>query len=120
MKYFSELASIKAINAETVLASASYTSSEISCSLIDGYFSLQVEVTGDGTCKFEALPSNDGTNFLDTEPDILTSQTKTTGPASDGKNFVSFELPACRSFKLKVTETGGVSSVIVSAWVKAQ
>lgn len=120
MRYFSELSSILVFNAVAVTAGNSYTSDEISASSVDGYFSLQWQVTGDGTAKFEVLPSNNGTDFLDTEPDIITGQTKTSGPGGDGKNFVSFLVPPCRSFKIKATETGGASSVTISAWLKGQ
>ena len=120
MKYLSELSFVKVFDAEAVAKSGSATSVEISTSNVEGFFCLQWEVTGDGTVKFEVLPSNNGDDFLDTEPDIATGQTKTSGPGSNGKNLVSFGIPPCRSFKIMATETGGSKSVTVSAWLKAQ
>jgi len=120
MRYFSELASVKIFNAVSVAKSESVLSDEISASNVSGYFSLQWEISGDGTVKFEVLPSNNGTDFLDVVEDIAVSQTKSTGPDSNGKNFASFYVPACLSFKVKVTETGGSNGVTVSAWLKGQ
>jgi hypothetical protein len=119
MKYPSDLSYIKVFDAVTVSASGNSSSAEVSTSKLAGLFSLQWTITGNGTAKFEVLPSNNGADFPDIETDISTGQTKTTGPASDGKNMTSFEMSPCRSFKIKVTETGGANSITVSAWLKA-
>lgn len=107
------------ISTGTIAASGSYTTEAFDCVGLQGVFSLQWIVTGDGTMKAEVLPSNDGENFLNTEPDIVVSQTKTTGPASDGKNMVSFEVPPCNQFKIKFTETGTANSITVAARLRA-
>lgn len=120
MKYASDLRSIKVFDSVAIDASGTSTSMEILAINIQGFFSLEWVITGDGTVKFEVLPSNSGSNFLNTEPDIATGQTKITGPGTDGKNFTSFEIPACHSFKIICTETGGADAVVVSAWLKAQ
>lgn len=120
MKYASDLGSNKVFNAVTVTAGGSATSQEILLTNIQGFFSLEWVITGDGTVKFEVLTSNSGSNYLNTETDIATAQTKITGPGADGKNLASFEVPPCLSIKILCTETGGVNSAIVSAWCKAQ
>lgn len=86
---------------------------------LEGNFSLQVEVSGSGTCKFEYLSSINGTDFLEptSASDIASSVTATSGPASDGKNIYSFTPVVSPYMKIKVTETGGASAVVVSAWL---
>lgn len=102
------------------VASSSYAESEaISGVGLDGYFSLQWTITGDGTAKFEVFSSNNGTDFMDVNADIITGQTKTTGPSGDGKNMTSFVIIPCVMFKIRVTETGGASAIVPSAWLKA-
>lgn len=109
-------------SAVTVAASGSASSTAIDFANMnrswqpDGYFSIQVAVTGDGTAKFEYLISNDGTNFLEPSAasDITTGVTKTSGPGSDGKDIYSFTPLPCRWMKIKVTETGGADSITVT------
>lgn len=114
----------KCINAETIAASGSFTTGEIQLDLeyIEGFFSLQVQVTGTGTCKFEYLLSNNNTDFF--EPtgatDIAASITASSGPGSDGKDMYSFDPMIAKSLKIKCTETGGANSVTVTAWLAYQ
>lgn len=104
-------------SAEAVLAGANASSDIIELSEFDGFASLQWLITGDGTAKFEVLSSNDGSNFLDVNDDIITGQTKTSGPGSDGKNMCVFTLMPSRSCKIKVTETGGAQAIAVTAYL---
>ena len=114
----------KIIDAVTVSASGSTTSDAITLSGLGnlGYFSIQVQVTGDGTAKVEYLLSNDGTTFL--EPtgasDIAAGFTKTSGPGSDGKDMYTFNPMLSRYIKIRVTETGGADSVTASVWIVVQ
>jgi len=55
------VSSIRVFNARTIAASGSLTSQAFklgSYSDIQGYFSLHVELSGDGTGKFQAAVSN--------------------------------------------------------------
>lgn len=113
----------KVIDATTIVASGNTTSSVIpregqSMAGIGGYFTLYVAVTGDGTAKIEYLASLDGITYLEpsTATDVATGLTKTSGPGSDGKTIVRFGPIAAPKYKIKVTETGGANSVIVTVW----
>ena len=117
MKQFSPSMMVRLFG-NAIAASGSETSEVISGVGMDGYFSLQVQITGDGTAKFEVLSSNNGVDFLDINSDILASQTKSTGPGSDGKNMASFTLVPSMAFKIKVTETGGAQGITPTAWLK--
>lgn len=114
----------KVIDSETISAGGNFVSEAIKLNEVvyQGYFSLQVEVSGDGTCKFEAEESVNGVDFLvpSEATDIASGVTKTSGPGSDGKDIYSFYPLVAGHLKIKVTETGGVNSVTVSAWVAIQ
>ena len=88
----------------------------------NGYFSIQIYITGDGTLKAEYLVSNDGTHFI--EPtgatDIFSAYTKTSGPGSDGRDIVSFEPELAGHLRIKFTETGGANSVTIDAFLAIQ
>ena len=105
----------KVINAQTIAANGSYSSPILDMNLFkaNGYFSLQVTVTGSGTCKFEYLCSNDGENFV--EPvgasDISSGVTAVTSA------ITSFTPIPCAYMRIKCTETGGANSVTVNAWL---
>lgn len=108
---------VRYVGSQLIAASESYTSDAYDVTGFDS-FSLQVKVTGDGTCKFEVLTSNNGVDYLDVSTDILASQTKSTGVS--GANMAGFTPVPSGSIKIKVTETGGANSVTVSFWLRAQ
>lgn len=108
---------LKIFNAQAVTKNGTAYSAVIDVSALQGYFSLQWVVTGDGTVKFEALSSNNGTDFLDINSDIASAQTKTTGPGADGKNMASFNIVPSIQIKLLITEAN-VNTATVSAWLK--
>jgi hypothetical protein len=105
----------KVIDNQTIAANGSYTSYAIDLNNLkpNGYYSLQVAVTGSGACKFEYLASNDG--FLFAEPagatDIGSGITATT------IIIASFTPIPCAYLKIKCTETGGANTVTVNAWL---
>lgn len=104
------------ISAATVAASGSYTSKPVSLQGLHENFSLYWEVTGDGTARFSYLGSPDGIHFVeDTGTYIASSQTKTSGPGSDGKAMDDFAPWPCDSMKIKVAETGGAETITVTA-----
>ena len=87
---------------------------------MDGFFSLQIELTGDGTAKFEYAISNDGETYVTqiaTADQIVSGFTKTSGPGNDGKDIVSFEPEVTKKMKIVCTETGTSDSVVVTATV---
>ena len=110
-------------SATAILAAASSTSDAIDISQVEGFFSLQIAVTGDGTAKFEYLASNDGTTYVTQTAagDVIASSfTKTSGPGSDGKDIVTFEPELCKFIKIKCSETGGAQAIAVTATIAIQ
>ena len=99
----------------SIAASGSSTSDviDLGTKYPEGFFSLQITLTGDGTAKVEYLLSNDGTNFLEPSEadDILSSFTKISGPGSDGKDMFSFTPMLARFMKIKCTETAGANAI---------
>ena len=112
-----DTSAVKIFNAQVVTAAGNALSTEIDLRRTEGYLALQWTITGDGTGKFEVLSSLNGVDFLDINTDIAAAQTKTTGPSSDGKNAASATCIPCPVVKIKVTETGGVNSITVTAWI---
>ncbi len=112
------------LNAVTVAASGAETSRAVDLGQyrVSGYFSIQVAATGDGTCKFEYLMSNDGTNFVEpsTASDIASGVTKTSGLGGDGKDIYVFYPEPARYIKIKCTETGTSDSVTVTVYLFIQ
>ncbi len=112
------------LSSVTVTAGSSTTSKAITLDGIAnlGYFSLQVIITGDGTAKFEYLVPAHGNTFLEPSgaSDITSGFVKTSGPGSDGKDRFTFNPDLTRSIKIKVTETGASSAIVVSAFMTVQ
>lgn len=95
-----------------------------------GFFSLELEMTGDGTLKVEYLLSNKANpvigDFLKPTgvSDIITAFTKTTGPGSDGHDLYQFPVAGEAIFAkwivLKFTETGTSDGVVVNYYPNIQ
>lgn len=100
----------------TIVASDSYTSDAYDVTSLDGFFSLQWTVTGDGTLTIEVLVSNDGEVFNDIDADITTGQLKTSGIS--GTNMAAIDPTTCNFIKLKFTETSTTDSISVTARLK--
>ena len=113
---------IKIFDAVTILAGGTALSDSLDISLSGGNFSLQLEVTGDGTIKAENELSNNGTDFLipEGETPFLTGITKTSGPAGSGKIIKGFSSDVADSLKILLTETGGADPVTVNGWLAVQ
>jgi len=111
------------LDKETITAASNKVTEIIDLDLdtIEGFFSVQLIVTGGGTAKIEYMNSNLATS-LDTDyvvqsaaADIIVSNfTATSGPGSDGKDVISFSPEPANRMKLKVTETGGVTAIAVT------
>lgn len=103
---------------EVVAAGASVESEilDLEAFAKEGYLSIQLALTDDGTVKVEYELSNTGAVYVtqsDADDIIVSGFTKTSGPGSDGKDVISFEPEPALKLKIKVTETGGVSGVVV-------
>ena len=110
-------------DAVTVAASADSTSDALDLkNRPEGYFSLQVTLTGTGTAKIEYLLSNNGSDYLvpSEAEDIVTAHTVASGPGADGKDIYIFEPEMTKFMKIKVTETGGANAVVVTITLAVQ
>lgn len=80
---------------------------------INGYFSLQYNVTGTGTYRFKFICSNDGQNFFESkgEPPILSEVTNSSG-------FVACRPSICSHLRVQVEELkndsgGNITAILV-------
>ncbi len=110
---------IPAYVTQTILAGANAESNvqKLDQYSLNGFFSAQILLTGDGTAKVQWGVSNDGTNFIyssTASDDIVTAFVKTTGPGADGKNIYSFDPIVSLYLRFKVTETGSANSIIIT------
>lgn len=108
--------------AETISAGGS--SESVALDLVkyaqEGFFSVQISLTGNGVAKLEYELSNDGISFITqtAEADVIVSGfTATSGPGLDGKDIISFEPEVAKEMIIKCTETGGADSVVITAIV---
>ena len=97
----SEILTEELFSAQEIAAGANASSSAIDLNLAGGQFSIQLELTGDGTAKVEWIGSNDNTTFVTPNgvSEIATGLTV-------GTYIYSFTILAVESMKIKVTETG--------------
>ena len=110
----------KIFDAVAIAKSGSSLSRVIDLTGVDGYFSIQATITGDGSAKFELLLSNDGVDFIEptSATDIATGHTKTSGPGGDGKDIYRVLPPMVARFaKIRTTEAGvnGIVATITFA-----
>ena len=111
---------VELFNEEALTAGASIETDviDVAAYAIEGYFSLQLLVTGLGTIKVEYEVSNNGKIYVvqvDAADVIASGFTATSGPGSDGKDLISFEPEPAKLMKILITETGGANAVAVSA-----
>mgnify|MGYP000568940465 CR=1 FL=1 len=100
---------------EIIAASGVATSGEIAVNPAEGFFNLYVEMSGNGTCKFEASIKIGGSDYIIPveQADIVTAHTASAGAGADGKDFYSFQVALADSVKIVATETGGVDGVVL-------
>jgi hypothetical protein len=88
----------------------------------EGFFSLQITLTGNGVAKGEFLLSNNNVNWI--EPtgatDIFAGFEDDDGPGADGKDLFSFEPELAKHLRIKITETGTSAKFYISAWLAIQ
>jgi hypothetical protein len=120
------ISTIRVFKAREILASANLTSQAFklgSFSDVQGWFSLQIALTGDGTGKFQVAVSNDNSNFIisdDASDDIVTAHTKISGPGADGIQIYQFSPTMSQWIKIKVLETVGANPITVTAHLAIQ
>ena len=110
----------KVLDSKTVSAGTSEYSEVVVPLLVNGYFSLQLQIEGSGTCKIEyELANGVKAPFVmpDAGVDWQTGLTSSSGNASDGNLFFPLSPAISIRFRFKVTETGGASSVTVTGWL---
>jgi hypothetical protein len=117
----------KIFNAVSIAASGTaYVDINLDRLSPDGFFSLQLHVTGDGVIDAAWLASLDGGNtFVKGAADgsasvIAADLSKSTGPGSDGKHIFSFDPYTTSRIRIMLTETGGANGVTVSGWICIQ
>lgn len=110
---------------QSIIASGSYTTDAIDLDAnygINGYISMQLIVTGDGTIQVDYLLSGDGVNFISPTgaSSITTNFTKTSGTDADGKDYFSITPPVTKYIKFKFTETGTANSANIDSLIVIQ
>lgn len=96
-------------NAERIGVGSSSTSEVINLqnAKTNGFFAVQLTMTGDGTLGLVYEISIDGTNFV--QPTgftaITTTFSKTSGTGSDGKDIIAFNPELYIAIRLKATAT---------------
>ncbi len=109
---------ISIFSSETIAASGNVTFTlDLERHNVEGFFSIQLAVTGSGTIKGEYLLSNDGANYIEpsTATDIFSTFGSGSGPGTDGKDIFSFEPELAKYLRIKITEDGGANSATVTA-----
>lgn len=87
----------------------------------EGFFSMQIGVTGTGNVDAVWSVSANNVDFItptDTDP-IHDDFGASSGPGSDGKDIASFDAPLARWLKLTVTENNA-GAVVVDGWLTIQ
>jgi len=98
-------------------------SSGVDISGLAGYCSLflrshdAVPTAATGTLSIFYELSNDNLNWsqVTTLSTLLTGFIKTSGPSSDGKNFLYFNPPVAAWLRIKATETGAAQAAYLTA-----
>ena len=112
----------KIFDAETVTKNTTVTSSAIDLQKKrpGGQFSIQLEITGDGTVTVDWTGSNDGMDYVKptTVTDIVAGFTKTSG--TGGKDIYSFSPKLCQYMKIRVTETVTTDDAIATITLAVQ
>jgi len=114
----------KIFDAETITKNTSTDSSAIDLQgkRPGGNFSVQVELTGDGTATIDWIGSLDNVDYLKPNgaSNIATGMIKTSGPGGDGKHIYGFSPALVRYIKIRVTETGTANNVVVTITLAIQ
>lgn len=119
-----EITVIKLFDAQSIAASGNASSIAIDLQryAMNGFFSVQYLITGDGTLKLEYNLSHDGATYIEpsSASDIGSSLTKTTGPGANGKDILPFSPELSQYLKIKATETGTAQAAVLTLWIAIQ
>lgn len=87
----------------------------------EGFFSLQVELTGTGNVDITYALSNNGTDYITpaAAADIFTAFASNSGPGADGKDIAMFE-PLLHHFLKIIATEQNAGAVVLSAWLAIQ
>ena len=112
----------KLFSAKTIGAGTSETSETINLqnAKTNGFFAVQLTMTGDGTLGLVYEISIDETNFV--QPTgftaITTAFSKTSGTAGDGTDIIAFNPELC--IAIRFTATATTSDVVLTATLAMQ
>lgn len=87
----------------------------------EGFFSLQIELTGAGNVDIIYALSNNNIDYITpaAAADIFTAFDATSGPGSDGKDIASFDPMLHQFLKIIATEQNA-GAVVLDAWLAVQ
>lgn len=87
----------------------------------EGFFSVQIELTGTGNIDLTYAVSNNGVDYITptVASDIASAFGAASGPGSDGKDILSFEPILHQFLKLIATEQNA-GAVVLNAWLAIQ
>ncbi len=87
----------------------------------EGFFSLQIELTGAGNVDIIYALSNNDIDYITpaAAADIFTAFGVVSGPGTDGKDIASFEPMLHQFLKIIATEQNA-GAVVLSAWLAVQ
>jgi len=108
----SETKIYKVLDSLTISASGSILSEGLQMLLTQGDCSLEIDVSGAGTGKFEFLISNSQNT-----PYLLPDGGGTILSAQSGANIAKFTVPPCDRMQIRASEDGTTDSITVSAWL---
>jgi len=118
---------VKIFDAKAIVKNTTVYSDIFDVKKLAGNASLHItDLTGDGTCKFEWVGSNNEDalveNFIkvNNANDIVTAFTKTSGPEADGEHIYPFNINLVQRMAIKCTETGTAADIAVSAILALQ
>lgn len=98
---------IKVFNAEAITQNTAESKivdlSRYNC---EGFFSMQISVTGAGNIDLTYSLSNDGTTYITPSgtADLFSAFGASSGEGSDGNSLISFDPPLARYIKITATE----------------
>lgn len=122
MNTFAPIITVPIFEAKTVGAGTSETSRvvQLQNAQANGFFSIQLTMTGDGSLALVYEVTVDGTNWLTPTgaTSLETAFLKTSGPGGDGKDIVAFAPELATAIRFKATAAG--DSLVLTATLAFQ
>lgn len=101
------------LTAEAIAASGEVTTEAIDLTQSSGKIKIQTAITGSGTFKLELLESLNGVDYILNSTEIASGLTA-------GNALSTFDCGVSGKIKIKVTETGGTDSGVLTLGLSAQ